>query len=181
MGWCSGPGQGPSPCTHGSHSFTLGRAGEKKQTGPGCSPAVGSRERLHSLLNLVLCFSICPGQPGCLPSTWTSPYPSPVRGSSFPLPLGPFLMGVGKVGEQREGLGRAHRGTRKGRAPHIPPSLVKVFFFFFFAERAKEVFVGVNPRGHGSAPGELGGHTRAGTGPDGRLLVTVLRSGCGKC
>lgn len=72
------------------------------------------------------------------------------------------------------------RGTGKGPAPHIPPSLVKDFFFFF-AERAKEVFVGVNPRGHSSTPGELGGHTCVGTGPDGRLLVTVLRSGCGKC
>lgn len=56
MGWWSGRGQGrgPSPWTHGSHSFTLGRAGEKEQMGPGCSPAVSSRERLHSLLNLVL-------------------------------------------------------------------------------------------------------------------------------
>lgn len=37
---------------------------EKGTDGFGCSPAVGSRERLHSLLNLVLfCFSICLGNP----------------------------------------------------------------------------------------------------------------------
>lgn len=36
------------------------------------------------------------------------------------------------MGEQREGLWKAHRGTGKGPAPHIPPSLVKDFFFFFF-------------------------------------------------
>ena len=85
------------------------------------------------------------------------------------------------MGEQREGLWKAHGGLGRALLLTSPLPWLRIFFFFFFAERAKEVFVGVNPRGHSSTPGELGGHTCVGTGPDGRLLVTVLRSGCGKC
>ena len=146
------PGRGRdrarAPC---SHSFTWGGVGKRGQAGgraaawlwgwSGIAQPVKSHLSFSSPWVTRVCFPhvvmvVPPPLPPCLPLPWGrfSGGKTGCRG------------GQGTEGRPVRGYvswGRTPGGPGKGQAPHIPPSLVKDFF----AQRAKKLFVGVNPGG----------------------------------